>query len=69
MMRDSKIKFSVKIFPIIHSVFQKRKSIGDWLAGCRNALPAIGRHAISRLKNAVKNQLLMVPLGVRVTGR
>ena len=54
---------------LIHSVFQKPKSIGDWLAGCRNALPAIVCHAILRLKNAVENQLLMVPLDVRVAGR
>ena len=47
----------------------QRKSIGDWLAGCRNALPAIVCHAILRLKNAVENQLLMVPLDVRVAGR
>ena len=50
----------------------QRKWIGDWLAGCRNALPAIVCHAILRLKNAVENQLLMVPLdvlNVRVAGR
>ena len=52
---------------LIHSVFQKRKSIGDWLAGCRNALPAIVCHAILRLKNAVENQLLMVQLDVRAS--
>ena len=44
------------------------KSIGDWLAGCRNALPAIVCHAIMRLKNTVENQLLMVRLDLRVTG-
>ena len=32
------------------------------MAGCRNALPAIVCHAILRVKYAVENQLLMVPL-------
>jgi hypothetical protein len=55
---------------LIHSVFQKPKSIGDWLAGCRNALPAIVCHVILRReKNAVENQLLMVRLDLRVAGR
>ena len=54
---------------IVSNSITTANRFGDWMAGCRNALPAIVCHAILRVKNAVENQLLMVPLDVRVAGR